>query len=76
MEPGGCNTLTGDGGWGLGRAVPSLFSPERRTAALRSLLEGDQVFVNSIVNHRPTVENGPLANEAAALLRAFFADRR
>ena len=34
------------------------------------------VLAEPRLNHRPEVEHGPLATEAAALLRAFFADRR
>ncbi|MQA74600.1 MAG: tRNA-specific adenosine deaminase [Solirubrobacterales bacterium] len=34
------------------------------------------VLAEPRLNHRPTVESGPLAQESAALLRAFFASRR
>ena len=34
------------------------------------------LFSEPVVNHRPIVESGLLAAEAAALLESFFADRR
>ncbi len=34
------------------------------------------LFCEPVVNHRPAVESGLLAGEAAALLEAFFAARR
>jgi tRNA(adenine34) deaminase len=34
------------------------------------------VLAEPRLNHRPVVEGGPLADECAALLRAFFAERR
>jgi tRNA(adenine34) deaminase len=34
------------------------------------------VLAEPRLNHRPVVEAGPLADESAALLRAFFAERR
>jgi tRNA(adenine34) deaminase len=34
------------------------------------------LFAEPVVNHRPAVENGLLAEESAALLEAFFASRR
>ncbi|HVL94653.1 MAG TPA: tRNA adenosine(34) deaminase TadA [Solirubrobacteraceae bacterium] len=34
------------------------------------------VLAEPRLNHRPVVESGPLADECAALLRAFFAARR
>jgi tRNA(adenine34) deaminase len=34
------------------------------------------VLAEPRLNHRPVVEGGPLADECAALLRAFFAARR
>ncbi len=34
------------------------------------------VLAEPRLNHRPAVEAGPLADECAALLRAFFAARR
>jgi tRNA(adenine34) deaminase len=34
------------------------------------------LFAEPVVNHRPSVEGGLLAGESAALLEAFFSDRR
>jgi tRNA(adenine34) deaminase len=34
------------------------------------------LYAQPLVNHRPAVESGLLAEEAAALLEAFFAARR
>jgi tRNA(adenine34) deaminase len=34
------------------------------------------LFAEPVVNHRPTVEAGLLANESAALLESFFSERR
>jgi len=34
------------------------------------------VLAEPRLNHRPVVESGPLADECAAVLRAFFASRR
>jgi tRNA(adenine34) deaminase len=34
------------------------------------------VLAEPLLNHRPFVERGLLAEEAATLLRAFFAERR
>jgi tRNA(adenine34) deaminase len=34
------------------------------------------LFAEPVVNHRPTVESGLLAEESAALLEAFFSTRR
>jgi tRNA(adenine34) deaminase len=34
------------------------------------------LFAEPVVNHRPSVEGGLLAEESAALLEAFFSDRR
>jgi tRNA(adenine34) deaminase len=34
------------------------------------------VLAEPRLNHRPVVEGGPLADECAALLRGFFAERR
>jgi tRNA(adenine34) deaminase len=34
------------------------------------------VFATAVVNHRPAVESGLLAEESGELLRSFFAERR
>jgi tRNA(adenine34) deaminase len=34
------------------------------------------LFAEPVVNHRPTVEGGLLADESAALLESFFSERR
>jgi tRNA(adenine34) deaminase len=44
-----------------------------KTGAVGSVID---VFASGVVNHRPVVEKGVLAEEAGNLLRSFFAERR
>jgi tRNA(adenine34) deaminase len=44
-----------------------------KTGAVGSVID---VFDSGVVNHRPEVERGLLADEAGDLLRSFFAERR
>jgi tRNA(adenine34) deaminase len=55
--------------------VPRLVygAPDPKAGAAGSVLD---VLAEPRLNHRPVVEAGPLADECAALLRAFFAERR
>ena len=48
-------------------------APDPKAGAAGSVLD---VLAEPRLNHRPQVEAGVLADEAAALLRAFFAARR
>jgi tRNA(adenine34) deaminase len=55
--------------------VPRLVygTPDPKAGAAGSVLD---VLAEPRLNHRPVVAAGPLADECAALLRAFFAERR
>ncbi|MSO42419.1 MAG: nucleoside deaminase [Solirubrobacterales bacterium] len=55
--------------------VPRLViaATDPKTGAAGSVLD---LFSSPVVNHRPSVESGLLAEESAALLESFFADRR
>jgi len=55
--------------------VPRLVfaAADPKTGAAGSVID---LFSEPVVNHRPAVESGLLATEAAALLESFFADRR
>ena len=55
--------------------VPRLVfaAADPKTGAAGSVID---LFSEPVVNHRPAVESGLLAAEAAALLESFFADRR
>ena len=48
-------------------------APDPKAGAAGSVLD---VLGEPRLNHRPTVESGLLAEESAALLREFFAERR
>ena len=48
-------------------------TPDPKAGAAGSVLD---VLAEPRLNHRPVVESGPLADECAAVLRAFFAARR
>ena len=48
-------------------------TPDPKAGAAGSVLD---VLDEPRLNHRPVVESGPLADECAAVLRAFFAARR
>ena len=48
-------------------------TPDPKAGAAGSVLN---VLAEPRFNHRPIVEQGPLADDAAALLREFFAARR
>ena len=62
----------GDRRW---RGCPDSSSPtaDPKAGAVGGAID---LFGESVVNHRPAVESGLLAGEAAALLEAFFAARR
>jgi tRNA(adenine34) deaminase len=55
--------------------VPRLVygTPDPKAGAAGSVLD---VLAEPRLNHRPLVQAGPLADECATLLRAFFAERR
>jgi len=55
--------------------VPRLVfaTPDPKAGAVESVFE---ILAEPRLNHRPLVDSGLLADEAAALLRAFFATRR
>ena len=55
--------------------VPRLVfaSADPKTGAAGGVID---LFAEPVVNHRPTVESGLLAAEAAALLESFFSTRR
>jgi tRNA(adenine34) deaminase len=48
-------------------------APDPKAGAAGSVLD---VLADPRLNHRPDVEAGVLADESAAMLRAFFAERR
>ena len=48
-------------------------TPDPKGGAAGSVID---LYSEPVVNHRPTVEQGLLADEAAALLESFFAARR
>ena len=48
-------------------------TPDPKAGAAGSVLD---VLSEPRLNHRPVVESGPLADECAGILRAFFAARR
>ena len=48
-------------------------TPDPKAGMAGSVLD---VLGEPRLNHRPVVESGPLAEESAALLRAFFSERR
>ena len=48
-------------------------TPDPKAGAAGSVLD---ILAEPRLNHRPVVEGGPLADECAAVLRAFFAARR
>lgn len=48
-------------------------TPDPKAGAAGSVLD---VLAEPRLNHRPLVESGPLADECAALLRAFFRQKR
>jgi tRNA(adenine34) deaminase len=48
-------------------------APDPKAGAAGSVLD---ILAEPRLNHRPRVESGMLAEESAALLRAFFAERR
>ena len=55
--------------------VPRLVfgAPDPKAGAVGGVLD---LYAQPLVNHRPAVESGLLAEEAAALLEVFFAARR
>jgi tRNA(adenine34) deaminase len=55
--------------------VPRLVyaAPDPKGGAVGGVID---LFAEPVVNHRPEVESGLLAEEAAALLEAFFSARR
>ncbi len=55
--------------------VPRLVygAPDPKGGAVGTVID---LFAEPVVNHRPTVETGLLAEESAALLQDFFASRR
>ena len=55
------------------RAARGLGAPDPKAGAAGSVLD---VLAEPRLNHRPEVAGGLLAEESAALLRAFFAPRR
>jgi tRNA(adenine34) deaminase len=58
----------------LGRVPRVVFgTADPKAGAAGSVLD---VLAEPRLNHRPVVEGGLLADECAAVLRAFFADRR
>ncbi|HEY3191254.1 MAG TPA: tRNA adenosine(34) deaminase TadA [Solirubrobacterales bacterium] len=55
--------------------VPRLVygTPDPKGGAVGSVID---LFAEPVVNHRPAVESGLLAEESAALLESFFSSRR
>jgi tRNA(adenine34) deaminase len=55
--------------------VPRLVygTPDPKGGAVGTVID---LYAESVVNHRPVVEGGLLAEESAALLESFFAARR
>ncbi len=55
--------------------VPRLIygAPDPKGGAVGGVID---LFAEPVVNHRPSVESGLLAEKSAALLEAFFAERR
>ena len=70
LEP--CAMCTG--AMSLARVKRLVFAAEDPKGG--AVLHGPQFFAQPTCHHRPEVEPGPLAQESALLLKAFFAQRR